>query len=152
MNKVTRQCPQTTTFLKRMEIRSGLNRGPSAYQPNALPLCATPAGLDLYIYKPCLWALTECSPLDFRRSSSWKMWHFERFDHCSSLVTYQDLSVWSSGKNLETTDTKWALKTWVLMEDYCLQALGTFSVAVTKSFDYPLYVSLCLVIYEATLV
>ena len=32
-------------------------------------LCATPAGMDLYIYRPCLEALTECSPLDFRRSS-----------------------------------------------------------------------------------
>ena len=41
MDKVTRQCPQTTTFLKRKESRSGINRGPSAYQPNALPLCQT---------------------------------------------------------------------------------------------------------------
>ena len=32
-------------------------------------LCATPAGMDLYIYRPCLQALTECSPLDFRSSS-----------------------------------------------------------------------------------
>ena len=31
-------------------------------------LCATPAGLDLYI-QACPKALTECSPLDFRRSS-----------------------------------------------------------------------------------
>ena len=51
MDKVTRQCPQTTTFLKRKESRSGIeavsNRGPSAYQPNALPLGQTgsPAGL-----------------------------------------------------------------------------------------------------------
>ena len=38
MDKVTRQCPQTTTFRKRKESRSGVsNRGPSAYQPNALP-------------------------------------------------------------------------------------------------------------------
>ena len=36
MDKVTRQCPQTTTFLKRKE-----SRGPSAYQPNALPLGQT---------------------------------------------------------------------------------------------------------------
>ena len=45
MDKVTRQCPQTTTFLKRKESRSGIepgsNRGPSAYQPNALPLGQT---------------------------------------------------------------------------------------------------------------
>ena len=33
-------------------------------------LCATPAGMDIYIYTaPCPLALTECSPLDFRRSS-----------------------------------------------------------------------------------
>ena len=35
-DKVTRQCPQTTTFLKRKESRKESNRGPSAYQPNAL--------------------------------------------------------------------------------------------------------------------
>ena len=39
MDKVTGQCPQTTTFLKRKESPSGIEqRGPSAYQPNALPL------------------------------------------------------------------------------------------------------------------
>ena len=38
MDKVTRQCPQTTTFLKRKESEAVSNRGPSAYQPNALPL------------------------------------------------------------------------------------------------------------------
>ena len=36
MDKVTRQRPQTTTFLKRKESRSGI-----AYQPNALPLGQT---------------------------------------------------------------------------------------------------------------
>ena len=41
MDKVTRRCPQTTTFLKRKESRSGIERGPSAYQPNALPLGQT---------------------------------------------------------------------------------------------------------------
>ena len=42
MDKVTRQCPQTTTFLKKKESRSGMEpRGPSAYQPNALPLGQT---------------------------------------------------------------------------------------------------------------
>ena len=41
MDRVTRQCPQTTTFLEeRAEAVS--NRGPSAYQPyNALPLGQT---------------------------------------------------------------------------------------------------------------
>ena len=38
MDKVTRQCPQTTTFLKRKRAEAVSNRGPSAYQPNALPL------------------------------------------------------------------------------------------------------------------
>ena len=36
-DKVTRPCPQTTTFLKRKESQASSNRGPSAYQPNALP-------------------------------------------------------------------------------------------------------------------
>ena len=39
--KVTRQCPQTTTLLKRRESRNQLNQGPSVYQPNALPLGQT---------------------------------------------------------------------------------------------------------------
>ena len=38
-DKVTRQYPQTTTFEERTEADS--NRGPSAYQPNALPLDKT---------------------------------------------------------------------------------------------------------------
>ena len=42
MDKVTRQCPQTTTVLKKkMRAEAVLNRGPSAYQPNALPLGQT---------------------------------------------------------------------------------------------------------------
>ena len=36
-DKVTRQCPQTTTF----EEKGELNRNPSAYQPNVLPLGQT---------------------------------------------------------------------------------------------------------------
>ena len=38
MDKVTGQCPQTTTFLKRKESRSGIEPRSFAYQPNALPL------------------------------------------------------------------------------------------------------------------
>ena len=38
-DKVTRQCPQTTTCEERAEADS--NRGPSAYQPKALPLGQT---------------------------------------------------------------------------------------------------------------
>ena len=41
MDKVTRQCPQTTTFSKRRRAEAVSNRGPSAYQPNALPLGQT---------------------------------------------------------------------------------------------------------------
>ena len=39
-DKVTRQCPQTTTFSKRKETTAEAesNRSPSAYQPNALAL------------------------------------------------------------------------------------------------------------------
>ena len=40
-DKVTRQCPQTTTLLKRKENRSGVEPRSSAYQPNALPLGPT---------------------------------------------------------------------------------------------------------------
>ena len=42
-DKVTRQCPQTTTF----EEKADSNRGPSACQPNALPLSQT-GSLDLH--------------------------------------------------------------------------------------------------------
>ena len=41
MDKVTRQWPQTTTFFKRRRAEAVSNRGPSAYQPNALPLGQT---------------------------------------------------------------------------------------------------------------
>ena len=37
-DKATRQCPQTTTFLKRKEAEAESSRGPSADQPNALLL------------------------------------------------------------------------------------------------------------------
>ena len=41
-DKVTRQCPQTTTFEEKGEPkRYPANRGPSAYQPTALPLGQT---------------------------------------------------------------------------------------------------------------
>ena len=39
-DKVTRQCPQTTTFEER-RAQAESNRGPSAYQPNTLPLGQT---------------------------------------------------------------------------------------------------------------
>ena len=40
-DKVTRQCPQTTTFEEKGEPKRISNRVPSAYQPNALPLGQT---------------------------------------------------------------------------------------------------------------
>ena len=40
-DKVTRQCPQTTTFLKRKGAEAVSNRGPSTYQPTALALGQT---------------------------------------------------------------------------------------------------------------
>ena len=40
-DKVTRQCPQTTTFEGKRRAEANSNRGPSAYQPNALPLGQT---------------------------------------------------------------------------------------------------------------
>ena len=40
-DKVTRQCPQTTTFEERGVSEEESNRGPSAYQPNALSLGQT---------------------------------------------------------------------------------------------------------------
>ena len=41
MDKVARQCPQTTTFLKRKESQSSIEPSPSTYKPNALPLGQT---------------------------------------------------------------------------------------------------------------
>ena len=41
MDKDTRQCPQTTTFWRERRAEAVSNRGPSAYQPNALPLGQT---------------------------------------------------------------------------------------------------------------
>ena len=40
-DKVTRQCPQTSTFEEKGEPKADSNRGPSAYQPNASPLGQT---------------------------------------------------------------------------------------------------------------
>ena len=49
--RVTRQCPQTTTFLKRKESRSGIeSRSFRFYQPNALPLGQTGSQETLHYY------------------------------------------------------------------------------------------------------
>ena len=47
-DKVTRQCPQTASFEDKRRAEADSNRGPSAYQPNALPLGQTGSrfGLD----------------------------------------------------------------------------------------------------------
>ena len=50
-DKVTRQCPQTTTFSKRRETETESSRDPSVYQPNALPLGQTGALKSCEIYK-----------------------------------------------------------------------------------------------------
>ena len=47
MDKITRQCPQTFWRERRAEAVS--NRGPSAYQPNALPLGQTGSHLPLLL-------------------------------------------------------------------------------------------------------
>ena len=44
-DKVTRQRPHATTYKKRRQAKAKSNRGPSAYQPNALRW-ATPADMD----------------------------------------------------------------------------------------------------------
>ena len=40
-DKVTKQCPQTTTFWRERKAEAVSNRGSSASQPNALPLGQT---------------------------------------------------------------------------------------------------------------
>ena len=76
-------------------------------------LCATPAGMDLYIYTaPRPKALTECSPLDFRRSSiAWlpvfrfltcaqMLMHAIAHGDCTDSVTESALEVDSGRKIL----------------------------------------------------
>ena len=62
MAKVTRQCPQTTTFWRERRAEAVSNRGPSAYQPNALPLGQTgdwTEQLGLILSQRRLWAEAE---------------------------------------------------------------------------------------------
>ena len=51
-DKATRQCPQTTAFWKERRANADLNRGPSACQPNALPLGQTSSLLLIKESKP----------------------------------------------------------------------------------------------------
>ena len=48
MDKVTSQCPQTTTFLKKKAAEAVSNRGPTANQPNALPIGQTGSHIIIY--------------------------------------------------------------------------------------------------------
>ena len=58
-DKVTRQCPQTTTQSWRERAEADSNRGPSAYQPNALPALGQNGSLDRvgccssYVHRNC---------------------------------------------------------------------------------------------------
>ena len=54
MGKVTRQCPQTTTFEERRAEAESI-RSPSAYQPSALPLGQTGPQIQL---KVTVWGFT----------------------------------------------------------------------------------------------
>ena len=66
MDKVTRQCPQTTTFLKR-RAEEVSNRGPSAYRPNALPLGQTGSqALPLSRLSPIIMTVKWLAPYAFR--------------------------------------------------------------------------------------
>ena len=48
MDKVTRQCPQTTiSFWRERRAEAVSNRDPSAYQPNALPLGQTGSRMEV---------------------------------------------------------------------------------------------------------
>ena len=55
-DKVTRLCPQTTALLKReRSAEAESNRGPSAYQPNGLPLGKR--AHSTCFYRPSIWLL-----------------------------------------------------------------------------------------------
>ena len=76
MDKVTRQYPQTTTFLKRKESRSGIEpRSLRVYQPNALPLGQTGSHREgggshsVYVEGP--------KTLKRRGNQRWKVWYEE---------------------------------------------------------------------------
>ena len=53
-DKVTRQCPQTTTFEDKRRAEADSNRGPSACQPNALPLGQTGSQPQMMMMSWCL--------------------------------------------------------------------------------------------------
>ena len=65
MDKVTRQCPQTTTFLKRKESRSGIK--PRSFRlparPNALPLGQTGSHLRYKTRPVFIYPLISTCPL-----------------------------------------------------------------------------------------
>ena len=61
-DKVTRQCPETTIFWRERRTEADSNRGPSAYQPNALPLGQT--GSHLVSTAPRLKNQSDSLPTD----------------------------------------------------------------------------------------
>ena len=59
-DKVTRQCPQTTTLGSERRAAADSNRGPSAYQPTALPLGQT-GSLENALKKPATYTPSQGS-------------------------------------------------------------------------------------------
>ena len=57
MDKVTRQCPQTTAFLRERRTEAVSNRGPSTYQPHALPLGQNGSHIYTHIYGTSAYSL-----------------------------------------------------------------------------------------------
>ena len=65
----------------------------------------------------------------------WEIRSLQKFSNLSGQL-YWDPSVWSSGKNLETTDTKWALKTSGVSSDGRLLFAGLWlSVLIALHMD-----------------
>ena len=87
MDKVTRQCPQTTTFLKRKESRTVSNRGPSAYQPNALPLGQTGSRVCCCC-RSLLYSAIFRSRADLLRLHEWLAFFIARFWISTKVCTY----------------------------------------------------------------
>ena len=96
-DKATRQCPRTTTFLKRKRAEADSNRGPSAYQPNVLSLCQTGSHspqertwIDI-IANWGLRGLADCTALSRKISNPWYVsGHIVRWGHWGSprAITY----------------------------------------------------------------
>ena len=91
-DKVTRQCPQTTTFEEKGEPKRKSSRSPSAYQPNALPpgqtgsRCCRKDGYTIYceegtrghfengVVAMVIWGLSLIGVSVKAKASSWSLW------------------------------------------------------------------------------